>query len=414
MKFIRKALTALVATFAFATTAVAQTVGSTPTAPTGAPSIPTADFNVAAALRPAPIPASNGRDPVGAFRFICGAGQVNYDDPIVYPGVQGASHLHQYYGNTSVNYTTSFSTLRSRGGSTCNYLDGTHAANRSGYWMPAMLVGNQYVLQPDYVSIYYKRIPLSDPRCNNPALTSARAEGICVTIPNGLKMIWGYDMVTNTVPTGHGGFICVNGTVSSSAVFASLAELAKATDCPVSAHIEARISAPECWDGRNLDSSNHRAHVAYPLYGSWGYLRCPADHPYLMPTFTLAAFYQMTPMVHLAYAALATEAKAGNGPWDYTSILHLSSDEMRPTLRPGQTFHADYFEGWDPTVKAMWTNACIDTHLNCAGGVLGNGQALRGASQPIYNGFTNWMNPTPLIPIPPKPASSMSMSLMRM
>ena len=35
--------------------------------------------------------------------------------------------------------------------------------NRSGYWMPAMLNGAGYVVRPDYVMIYYKRRPATDP-----------------------------------------------------------------------------------------------------------------------------------------------------------------------------------------------------------------------------------------------------------
>ena len=55
------------------------------------------NFDVDAGLQAAwgtgAIPASAAPDVLGAFRFICGAGSLAYDDPIVYPCQPGASHL---------------------------------------------------------------------------------------------------------------------------------------------------------------------------------------------------------------------------------------------------------------------------------------------------------------------------------
>ena len=38
---------------------------------------------------------------VGAFRFICQASHEAYNDPIVFPGQPGKSHLHTFFGNTA-------------------------------------------------------------------------------------------------------------------------------------------------------------------------------------------------------------------------------------------------------------------------------------------------------------------------
>jgi hypothetical protein len=34
-----------------------------------------------------------------------------------------------------------------------------------------------------------------------------------------------------------------------------------------------------CWDGVNLDSANHKSHVAYPGYNG----KCPTTHPVKIP-----------------------------------------------------------------------------------------------------------------------------------
>src|SRR5207237_1141249 len=74
------------------------------------------EFDIDAGLQPAwgtgDIPASAVPDVVGAFRFICGAGHILYDDPIVYPCKPGKSHLHQFYGNTGANAFSTFESLR--------------------------------------------------------------------------------------------------------------------------------------------------------------------------------------------------------------------------------------------------------------------------------------------------------------
>jgi hypothetical protein len=61
------------------------------------------------------IPPSSKPDVIGALRFICTAGQVLADDPIVYPGQPGKSHLHQFYGNTARTLIRPIQSLRTTG-----------------------------------------------------------------------------------------------------------------------------------------------------------------------------------------------------------------------------------------------------------------------------------------------------------
>jgi len=310
------------------------------------------------------IPGTASPDVVGAFRFICNAGQLLRDDPIVYPGQPGKSHLHQFYGNTGANYASTYSSLRASGQSTC-----MSPLNRSAYWMPAMLDGAGNVVRPDFVSIYYKRRPKSDPKCS---LSSGdpQAQGNCVNLPNGLKFIFGYDMLTGKAPTGFLWFNC-QGPGSVPGKYKTLPEAA--ANCPAGAQLGAVIQAPDCWDGKNLDSANHRDHVAYASYGDWGYFKCPSTHPYVIPAFTLGAWF-------------TSDANTGN--WRF------SSDEMVPTLPRGTTFHADFWMAWDPTVHQMWEDNCLDKKLNCSGGQLGNGKEMK-----QFAGFTWLANPR-LVPAP--------------
>src|SRR4051795_13080583 len=171
--------------------------GETPIASNG-------DFNVAlqSMSGTGAIPPSAAPDNVGAFRFVCTAGQVLPDDPIVYPGQPGKSHLHQFYGNTGANAFSTYSSLRTTGSSTC-----MSPLNRSAYWMPAMLDGRGNVVRPDYVQIYYKRRPSTDPIVSDPA--NPQYEGKAAALPNGLRFIFGFNMLNPAdSPTGQAYFNC--------------------------------------------------------------------------------------------------------------------------------------------------------------------------------------------------------------
>jgi hypothetical protein len=48
-------------------------------------------------------------------------------------------------------------------------------------------------------------------------------------------------------------------------------------NCP--GGLRAQIFFPSCWDGKNLDSTNHMSHMAYPASGAYNNGPCPATHP---------------------------------------------------------------------------------------------------------------------------------------
>ncbi|MDR6788479.1 hypothetical protein J2Y58_001837 [Sphingomonas sp. BE138] len=314
------------------------------------------------------IPPSSAPDNVGAFRFICMPGQISYDDPIVYPNQPGRSHLHQWYGNTAANAASTYASLRTSGDSTC-----MNVLNRSAYWMPAMLDGKGHVVRPDYVTIYYKRFPAISPECRKIA-----ARG-CTDLPRGLRMIFGYDMITHQANRNAAYFNC-DGPGATPGHYATITEAAK--NCPAGARLGAVIAAPNCWDGTRLDSPNHRDHLAFGSYGQTGVLRCPSTHPYVIPSFTLGAWYSVD------------EARADS--W------YLSSDEMPGMERmpAGSTFHADWFGAWDDQVMTAWTENCINKMLNCSTGELGDGRQMKQV------GEFAWKTPRRLVPIPPRPAAT--------
>jgi hypothetical protein len=333
------------------------------------------NFSTGSGLVAATMPAESA-DPAGAFRMFCTPGQLLKDDPIVYPGQPGASHLHQFFGNTGTNASSNYQSLRTSGGTTCG--NSATPLNRSAYWFPAMLDGAGHVVKPDFLNVYYKRYPASDPACS---LSSPAHLGQCIDLPNGLRYITGYNMKTMS-----GGPADINswdyfaiyfqcwsaGTIGEDGTplfdnkkFQTIAAVV-AAGCPVGAQLVIIGINPNCWDGVNLDSADHRSHMSYQtgeVVASLGQRACPADHPYLIPG--LQVHYHFT--VDENFVA---------GKW------HLASDEMMPGVAAGTTFHMDYWEAWSPSVKATWHQYCINGHLSCAEGQLGNGMEIAGAQVP--------------------------------
>lgn len=308
--------------------------------------------------------AVKGTEDVGAFRFNCSAGHLLRDDPIVWPNQPGKSHLHQFFGNLSANASSTYAELRAKGNTTC-----VNPLNRSAYWSPAMLDGKGHVIRPEYYQIYYKRSPQGSPGCTT---TVVRCEGI----PTGLRQIFGYDMVTGKTPTGSVYWKC-NGPTEVGGTFKDIPSVAAV--CKPGNYITVSSSSPPCWDGKRLDSPNHRDHLAYGSFGNTGRLRCPMTHPIGIPAFSLQAFYFVA---------------VGDTPADW----YLSSDDMTAMgmgrLTGGTSFHTDFMDAWDPDAKKTWQDNCIEKLLSCNGGDLGNGKQMKDTS-----GF-DWKAHPRVVPVP--------------
>jgi hypothetical protein len=125
-------------------------------------------------------------------------------------------------------------------------------------------------------------------------------------------------------------------------------------------------AAPNCWDGVNLDTADHRSHMAMsngPMYPGQFFRACPSSHPYAIDNLE----------VQIAYTI---DANFVAGKW------HLSSDEMMAGTVPGSTWHMDYWEAWSPTVKATWHQNCINKKMSCSSGDLGDGTYIIGGGIP--------------------------------
>ena len=241
------------------------------------------------------------------FQANCTASHNLPDDPIVFPGQAGASHMHTFMGATTANANSTLASLQA-GGTTC-----LAPGDKSGYWMPTMYDGTTAVNPVGLQTIYYKSA-VND-------YTSVRP------FPPGLKFVVGSPAATSTQFATDPGFVagweCGN----------SYHNIDLPVDCPGGGQVDVRYQAPSCWNGLYLDTPDHKSHMAYPVGGV-----CPADHPVALP------------MIEFKMAFPVNTANM--------SQLHLASGR-------GFSFHYDFFNAWDAPTLAAMVNHCIVGGLQC-------------------------------------------------
>lgn len=279
----------------------------------------------------------------GDFRTVCLFSHMSWDDPIVYPAQPGMSHLHAFFGNTDVNANSTASSIANTGNSTCR--GGT--VNRSGYWQPAIIdTKDGTPVRPDLMEVYYKT--------GAPIILPSTVQAL----PAGLRMIAGDPKATGPNPDGSSRFMCIDPVVG----FGPQAT-PNIPACPVNNVLWAQVFFPQCWDGINLDSPDHRSHMAY-ADGAKG---CPATHKVVLPQITLSAVYTVKDAAAVARWRLASDV--------YPTTKTDATGKAVP-VPAGYSLHADWFNGWKPDVMAAWIKNCDQAAKDCHSHLLGDGRMM--------------------------------------
>ena len=167
------------------------------------------------------------------------------------------------------------------------------------------------------------------------------------TVPVGLRMIAGDPNGSPLRKSGSTFFTCINAVSGTGAHSLSIPNCVFGTES-----LWMTVVFPQCWDGSNLDSPDHRSHMAYPSAGA-----CPATHRVGIPEVSF----------NVIYAA----PQAGS-----MSRWRLSSDTYDAGLPGGYSAHGDWFNGWKPDVMAAWVKNCDQAAKDCHAHLIGDGQMM--------------------------------------
>jgi hypothetical protein len=251
-------------------------------------------------IRPDAAVADSG----GTVKSICTYSHTAPDDPIVKPGLPGASHSHDFFGNTGTDAFTTLADLEA-GETTCDFTE-----DRSAYWVPSLLINGNRV-DPTHVAPYY----------------TLRGADMTVVqpYPPGLMLVAGNSLATSPQPTSVTSWACEDGSQGS--------KQSSVPNCRSGQELTLKIQFPECWDGVSLDSADHKSHFNYLASNN---ATCPASHPVLVPTLGLIVHYPTS---------------GGTG-------VTLSSGGQH-------SGHADFFNAWEPDRLQELIDDCLLTGMLC-------------------------------------------------
>jgi hypothetical protein len=221
-----------------------------------------------------------------SFVVDCRFTQNRPDDPLVFPGSPGASHLHAYSGNTAADASSTPESLRTSGGTSCGV-----PTDKSAYWVPALYDDGRQI-DPSKVRIYY--------------LASTTDYAQVKAPPAGLGHL--------TKDQSHIRWRC-QGHKTVSGMTATV------PTCASGQHLVTIIRFPECWDGWNTDSKDHMSHLIFSQRGV-----CPSTHPVAIAQVRLNVHYNGSDGGNVSLAPTSNpsvpHADWMNG-WDQASLERL-------------------------------------------------------------------------------------------
>jgi Domain of unknown function (DUF1996) len=239
-----------------------------------------------ASLTTIPAASAASRDHGASFAVNCPFSHRASDDPIMHSGHPGASHSHDFFGNTSTNASSTYKKLLVAG-TTC-----TRKADKAAYWMPTVKWNGQ-TINPDRAVFYYRAGGKDHKK------VKAYPAGLKVVTAEGKEVSWRCGQrTTRRGPPRR----CVSG------------------------HLGVRIIFPDCSNGKQ-DSQNHRAHMAYSRRIN-GKVKCPASHPISVPVLTMNVTFTLPTTrgpVSISSGSPSTMHADFFNAWRQTSLKFLVS-----------------------------------------------------------------------------------------
>jgi len=243
-------------------------------------------------------------------------------DPIVFPHLQPAGHVHAVVGGSKFSESVTNQDLLNSRCTSCNAVD-----DLSNYWVPQLYVrkaatGKFYYVDMEF-HVYYKLINQFG---QTDQVNNLLHPGDILSIPPGFQMLAGSPFQTS--PLHYITHQCLGPGITTNE-FPPNPELCWA--------VRSEVTFPSCWDGVNLKGEDGvSTHMAFPIPG-WEAGQCPPTHPKRLPTLFYEAIFKTGDIF-----------SAGD------SLVYSFNDYT------GYGFHGDFLQGWKDGVMDRLLDTCIN------------------------------------------------------
>jgi len=253
----------------------------------------------------------------------CASLSIQRSDPIIQPGLP-SQHVHAIAGGNNFKRQMSFTDAYNATETTCD-----KKIDHSNYWVPALYhqrADNMWELVNFQGNAVYYQLRA----CNYaPGLKTCPDNNLPMAFPDGFRMVAG-DPLRRTVNESDYAqkavqIVCL-GRGGNFFGFPPY-------PCD---RMRAEVYFPSCWDGKNIDSADHKSHMAYPAIGDYNGGVCPQSHPVALFSIFYEFFFDTSKITDTKFAF-------ANG--DTT----------------GYGYHGDFIMGW--TDRGLLQTA----HRDCVG-----------------------------------------------
>lgn len=251
------------------------------------------------------------------------------DDAIMMFGMPGHAMWHDFFGNTSTDASSTYTTLRQNPTTTC-----TDLADSSAYWAPSLKLPDGTEVRPAYQKTYYQTVNSTQ----NP-LTS---------FPDGLQLLAGNHQGTS--PNPRISFLCNDGTGYSS----SAERTCTLPSGGGTIQFNIGIQFPNCWDGKTIAAkpagTTHKPNAVYADSNG----ACPADYPKHIPTVNMNVAYLFPGLTSLDLRTVQLSLDP-----------IMNGDQRLEQWGSIYTAHGDFINGWTTDAAKFMTERCMNNNYDC-------------------------------------------------